>query len=50
VLVQDRWTVCANRSIGSVIVLDTPDARPSDEAHVEACFDLFGDSANLNSG
>jgi hypothetical protein len=32
VLVQDRWTVCAKRSIGSVIVLDAPIGRPSDEA------------------
>jgi hypothetical protein len=49
VSVQDRWTVCAKRSIGSVIVLDAPDGRPSDEAQVEARFDLFGDSTNLNS-
>jgi hypothetical protein len=49
VSVQDRWIVCAKRSIGSVIVLDAPDGRPSDEAQVEARFDLFGDSANLNS-
>jgi hypothetical protein len=25
VLVQDRWTVCAERTTGSEIVLDTPD-------------------------
>jgi hypothetical protein len=49
VSVQDRWTVCAKHSIGSVIVLDTPDGRPSDEAQVEARFDLFGDNGNLNS-
>ena len=28
VLVQDRCTVCAKRSIGSVIVLDAPDGTP----------------------
>jgi hypothetical protein len=49
VSVQDRWIVCAKRSIGSVIILDAPDGRPRDEAQVEARFDLFGDSANLNS-
>ena len=29
VLVQDRCTVCAKRTIGSDIVLDTPDGTPS---------------------
>ena len=28
VLVQDRCTVCAKRTIGSVIVLDAPDDTP----------------------
>ena len=28
VLVQDRCTVCAERSIGSDIVLDAPDGTP----------------------
>jgi hypothetical protein len=28
---QDRCTVCAKRTIGSEIVLDTPDGSPSDE-------------------
>ena len=28
VLVQDRCTVCAKRSIGSDIVLDAPDGTP----------------------
>ena len=27
-LVQDRCTVCAKRSIGSEIILDTPDSTP----------------------
>jgi hypothetical protein len=42
---QDKCTVCANRTIGLEIVLDAPDGTPSDEAQVEACFGVFGDSA-----
>ena len=38
VLVQDRCTVCAKRTIGSGIVLDAPDGILGDEAHVEARF------------
>jgi hypothetical protein len=46
---QDRCTVCAERTIGSEIILVAPDAFISDEAQVEACFSLFEDSANLNA-
>jgi hypothetical protein len=28
VSVQDRWTVCAKRTIGSGIVYDAPDGTP----------------------
>ena len=28
ILMQDRWTVCVERTIGSAIVLDTPDGTP----------------------
>ena len=28
VLTQDKCTVCANRTIGSDIILDTPDGTP----------------------
>ena len=28
VLVQDRWTVCVERTIGSEMVLDAPDGTP----------------------
>jgi hypothetical protein len=28
ILMQDRYTVCAKRTIGSVIILDTPDGAP----------------------
>jgi hypothetical protein len=35
ILMQDRCTVCAKRTIGSEIVLDTPDGTPMLEAQVE---------------
>jgi hypothetical protein len=49
ILTQDRCTVCAKQTIGSEIVLDTPDVLLGDEAQVEAHFGLFGDSANLDA-
>jgi hypothetical protein len=49
ILMQDRCTVCAKRTIGSEIVLDTPDGTPMLEAQVEAYFVPFGDSANLDT-
>jgi hypothetical protein len=41
--VQDRCMVCATRSIGSKILLDTPMVLVGDEAHVEAHFGPFGE-------
>ena len=49
VSVQDRCTVCAKHTIGSEIILDTPEVLLGDEAQVEAYFGLFGDSANLHA-
>ena len=49
VLVQDRCTVCAKRTIGSYIVLVAPDGTPRDEAQLEGRFGPFGDSANLDA-
>ena len=46
--VQDRFTVCAERTIGSEIVFDAPDGTSSDEAQVEAHSSPFGDSVNLD--
>ena len=45
VFVQDMWTVCNKRNIGSEIVLHTPD----DEAQVESCFGPFGDSVSISA-
>jgi hypothetical protein len=47
-LMQDRCVVCAKHTIGSEIILDTPNGTPSDEAQLEARFGPFGDSANLD--
>jgi hypothetical protein len=49
VSVQDRCTVCAKCTIGSEIILDTPVILLGDEAQVEAHFNPFGDSANLDA-
>ena len=42
-LVQDRCTVCAERTIGSEIVLDAPDGTPGDTGHVASRYGPFGD-------
>ena len=47
--VQDRCTVCAKRTIGSEIVLDTMLVLLCVEAQVDARFILFGDSAKLDA-
>jgi hypothetical protein len=47
--VQDMCTVCAKRTIGSKIILDTPDGTPRFEAQLEPRFGSFGDSANLDA-
>ena len=44
-LVQDRCTVYARRTMGSKIVLDTMMVLLCIEAQVDARFGLFGDSA-----
>jgi hypothetical protein len=49
VSVQDTCTFCTKHAIGSEIVFDGPDSTPKYKAQVEACFVLFGDSANLDA-
>ena len=49
VSVQDRCTVCAKRTIGSEIVLDTMLVLLCVEAQVDARFILFGDSGKLDA-
>ena len=47
--VQDRCMVCAKRTIGSEIVLDTMLVLLCVEAQVDARFVLLGDSAKLDA-
>ena len=49
VLVEDRCTVCAKRTIGSDIVFNAQMVLLGDGAQVEAPFSPFGDSANLDA-
>jgi hypothetical protein len=46
---QDRCTICTKCTIGSEILLDTPNGIRGDEAQVEARFGPFGDSTNLDA-
>jgi hypothetical protein len=49
ILTQDRCTVCAVRTVGSKIILDTPDEHLGDVGHVESHFDPFGDSVCIGA-
>ena len=49
VLVKDRCTVCAKRTIGLDVVFNALMVLLGDEVQVEACFSLFGDSVNLDA-
>jgi hypothetical protein len=48
-LMQDRCTVCAERTIGPKIVLDAPMELLGDVGHVESQFGPFGDSVRLGA-
>ena len=48
-LVQDRCTVCAKRTIGLDIVFNAPMVLLGDDAQVEARFSPCGESANLDA-
>jgi hypothetical protein len=43
VSVQDRCTICAERTTGLEIVLDAPDGTIDDVHHVESRFGLLGE-------
>ena len=49
VSMQDRCIVCARRTIGSEIIVDTPNGTTSNEAQVEAHFGSFRDSAKIDA-
>jgi hypothetical protein len=46
---QDRCTICAERTIGSEIILTHPMVLLGDVGQVEARFGPFGDSVNLGT-
>ena len=48
VLVQDRCTVCAKRTIGSDIILDAPDGTPRGRGSCGISFGLFGDGVSVD--
>ena len=47
ILTQDWCTVCAERIIGSEIVLDTPDGTPRRRGSCGISFGLFGDGVSV---
>ena len=49
VQVQDRCTVCAERTTGSKIIWMHTMELLGDVGHVESCFGPFGDSDNLDA-
>jgi hypothetical protein len=49
VSVQDRCTVCAERTMSSKIILDTPEEQLRDMGQVESPFDPFGDSVCISA-
>ena len=49
ILTQDRCTVCAERTIGSEIILDAPDELLAVVGHVESSFGPFGDGVSVSA-
>ena len=47
--VQDSCTVCAERTIGSEIILDAPMELLGDVGHVEPRLDLCGGSVSVGA-
>ena len=49
ILTQDSCMVCAERTIGSKNVLDSPDGLLGYMGHVESWFGPFGDSVSVGA-
>ena len=49
ILTQDRSLVCVECTLGSEIVLETPDELLGDVGHLESRFFLFGDSVSIGA-
>ena len=48
ILTQDRCMVCAERTIGSEIVLDAPDGTPRGRGSCAISFGPFGDGVSVD--
>ena len=48
VLMEDRCTVCAKRTIGSDIILDAPDGTPRSRGSRGISFGPFGDGVSVD--
>jgi hypothetical protein len=48
-LMQNRCTVCVERTMSSKIILNTPEEHLGDMGHVESHFDPFGDSVSIGA-
>ena len=46
---QDKCMFCAERSIGSEIILDAPDGTPRSHGSCEISFDPFGDGVSVSA-
>ena len=49
ILIQDRCTVCVERTLCSEIILDAPMEILGDVGHVESRFGLFGDGVSVGA-
>ena len=49
ILTQDLCTVCAERTIGSEIILDAPNELLADVGHVESSFGPFEDGVSVRA-
>jgi hypothetical protein len=49
ILKQDSCAVCVKCTIGSKIILNTPDGTPRRVGHVESRFSPFGDSVSVGA-
>ena len=49
ILTQDGCMVCAERTIGSKVILDATDELLGDLGHVESCFSPFGDGVSVSA-
>jgi hypothetical protein len=49
ILIHDRWTVCAERTVGLEIILDAPMELLGDVGRVEFHFGPFGGSVSVSA-